>query len=281
MKNKSTNPKNGLWTASYGEIGATLKALQDNGVTLEHLARLRSDTKYARRIAEYIIHDYMNDLIRHNLASAIMGNNFFGIEDWTALLFGTDASKKKFHSVPAFPWNEAILTSICPLCGKVVKNCHFAFLGLDCINGQPLTILKLQELHPATGQPKFSSYAPSQHHEKKFVAETTMNFGWHLLHIEAVPGSENKTFEEQKEMLPKEYEVPLLIAEITKDLLFFKKTGIYANPSGYTRCADINPHGDRVLTMYFDADGLDFVDIFNDLARRNNIYVAASRKPGV
>src|SRR3989338_3116439 len=75
MKKKSTNQNSGLWTASYGEIGATLKALQDHGVTLKHLARLRAEPEYAKRVAKYIVRDDINGSISHEFARAIMGNN--------------------------------------------------------------------------------------------------------------------------------------------------------------------------------------------------------------
>jgi hypothetical protein len=50
---KSTT-QSGLWNITFGELGATLKALQDHGVTLEHLARLRAEPDYAKRVAEFM-----------------------------------------------------------------------------------------------------------------------------------------------------------------------------------------------------------------------------------
>ena len=283
MKKKSTNRKNGLWTASYEEIGATLKALQDHGVTLEHLARLRAEPEYAKRVAEHIIRGGVEDSMRNKLARVRMGQNFFGIEDWI-IFYGINFSQEQLCLVPEFPWEDDILMSGCPLCDDMIKNCHFAFLGLDRINSDPLTILKLQDLHPATGQPRFASYYydnESHYSNKKFVTETTMSSRWYLLHINILYGSGNRTFEEQEAILPAEYEVPLLIVEIAKDLFVLQKTGIYANLSKYRRCADIYS-GCRVIARYFDANnGLDFVDILPDFGRRNYIYIAASRKPGV
>lgn len=49
MKNNS-----GLWNATFGEIGATLKVLQDQGLTLEDLALLRSNKDLAKKVAEII-----------------------------------------------------------------------------------------------------------------------------------------------------------------------------------------------------------------------------------
>lgn len=44
--------KSGLWNAGFGEIGATLKSLEDAGVTIDHLAMIRSDEELAKKIAD-------------------------------------------------------------------------------------------------------------------------------------------------------------------------------------------------------------------------------------
>ncbi len=274
MKNTT---QDGLWTATFGEVGATLKSLQDHGVTLEHLARLRAEPEYAKRVAEYILRGGVDGSVHHKLARALMGKNFFGIEDW-ATLYGANFSQKQLRQVAEFPWGEDVLASTCPLCGKTVKDCHFAFLGLDRLNGKPLNILKLQELHPNTAQPRFYRYTPDAWYSKeKFATETTCDLRWYLLHTSIVPKSEDKTFDEQRAMLPAEYEVPSAIAEVSKDLLVFKKTGVYANPSRYGRCTDVDSDGSRVCVGYFDAGGLRVNDYWDD-RRDDYIGVSASRK---
>lgn len=274
---KGTIRPDGLWTATFGEVGATLKALQDHGVTPEHLARLRAEPEYAKRVAEYILRGGVDGL-HHKLARALMGQNFFGIEDWTTL-YGANFSQKQLRQAAKFPWGEDVLNSTCPLCGKTVKDCHFAFLGFDRLNGKPLTILKLQELHPNTAQPRFYRYTPDSWYSwEKFATDTTMSLRWYLLHTNIVPESENKTFDEQKAMLPVEYEVPSAVTEVAKDLLVFKKTGAYANPSRYGRCTDVASDGGRVVVGVFDADGLPVSDYWDD-ERGSRLGVAASRKP--
>jgi len=42
--------KSGLWNAGFGEIGATLKSLEDAGATVDHLALLRSDAELAKQM---------------------------------------------------------------------------------------------------------------------------------------------------------------------------------------------------------------------------------------
>lgn len=278
---KKTTQEN-LWaTTLFGKIGATLKSLQSHGVTLEHLARLRAEPKYAKRVAEYILRDGVDDSVHHKFARAraLIGKNFFGfgIEDW-ATLYGANFSQKQLRQVAEFPWGEDVLASTCPLCGKTVKDCHSAFLGLDRLNGEPLTILKFQEPHPSTAQPRFYCYTPDAwYFKEKFATETTCDPRWYLLHTSIVPKSENKLFDEQKAMLPAEYEVPSAIAEVSKDLLVFKSTGVYANPSRYGRCMDVGSDGSRVRVGCFDADGLN-VSYCRDDDRYDIIGVSASRK---
>jgi hypothetical protein len=273
---KSTT-QSGLWKVEFGELGATLKGLQDYGVTPDHLARLRAEPDYAKRVAEFMLRGGLDASIHQKLARAVMGKNFFGVEDWSAF-YGVNFSQKQLRQVAEFPRGEDILNSTCPLCGKVVKDCHFAFVGLDRINGKPLTILKLQELHPATGQPKFYSYAPSAwYSEQKFAKETTMDFRWYLLHQNIVPKSEDKTYDDQKAMLTADYEVPSAVTESTKDLLVFRKTGNFVNHSWYARCECVPSGGDRVDVGHFDENGLAVDGYWGD-DRRYLIGLAASRK---
>lgn len=277
---KSTT-QSGLWTASFGEVGATLKSLQDNGVSLDHLARLRSDPDYARRVAEYMLRGGIDGSVHHKLARAVMGQNFFGVEEW-ATLHNVNFSKKQLREVSEFPWGEDILNSTCPLCGKVVKDCHFAFLGLTSINGSPLTVAKWLELHPATSQPKFYFNQSPWHIGQPHTDVATMVLRYYLLHTEIVPNSTGKTPEEQAAMLPPEYEIPTTIAETTKDILVFRKTGVRPNGSKWAACTERtvktnSARAGRVSCVgSFGEDGL-FVYDWNGL-RYCFVGVGASRK---
>lgn len=211
-------------------------------------------------------------------ARALMVKNFFGIWE-CANLYQTGFSSEQLRQLAEFPWDEDVLNSTCPLCGKRVLDCHFAFLGLDRVNGKPLTILKLQELFTITAEPRFYNYTlDARHPKEKFAAETTMSLRWYLLHTNIVPESEDKTYDEQKAMLPAEYEAPSAITEVAKDLLVFKKTGVYANPSQYGRCADAASGSfHHVRVGNFVPGGLG-VGWCWDGVRESYIGIAASRK---
>src|SRR3989344_6046621 len=83
-----------------------------------------------------------------------------------------------------------------------------------------------------------------------------MNFRWYLLHQSIVPKSDDKTFGDQKVMLTADYEVPTAVTEATKDLLVFRKTGNFVNPSRYARCEDVASDGHRVDVGHFNESGL-------------------------
>jgi len=272
---KSTKLFGGLWTASFGEIGASLKALQDRGVTGEHLARLRSEPDYAKRVAEFMLRGGIEGSVHQKLARAILGKNFFGVEEWSAF-YGLNFSNKQLRKISEFPWGEDILNSTCPLCGKVVKECHFAHLGLEKFKGVPLTIMKLYELHPRTGQPTFRADNPWYKNEE-FAAKTTLQFRWYLTHLEIVPNSTDKTFQQQTQMLTADYEVPSAIEETLKSFLYYRKNGIFLNPTKWARCKDVDSHGLRVRLGRFDSDGVHVYNWYSG-EPRSGLGLASSRK---
>jgi len=277
MTKKSTS-RDGLWTIGFGKIGATLKTLQDHGVTVEHLARLRAEPDYAKRVAEFMLQGGLVGSVHQKLARAILGKNFFGVEEWSSL-YGVNFSNKQLREAAKFPWSEDVLNAPCPFHkGKNIKETHFAFLGLNGFRGKPLTILKWQELHPDSGQPKFCSYTSDNWYAKeKFGNEPTCGFRWYLMPLEILPDSTDKTYQEQVAMLPADYEVPHAIEEITKDILYYRKNGICLFPIRYGRCQDVTSDGRRVRVGGFASYGLGVFCCW-DGGRSDDIGVAASRK---
>jgi hypothetical protein len=216
--------------------------------------------------------------VHQKFARAILGKNFFGVEEW-ATLYGVNFTNKQLREIAEFPWNEDVLNAPCPFYkGKSIKETHFAFLGLDSFKGKPLTVIKWQELHSKSGQPRFYSYAPDCWYAKeKFAINSTCRFRWYLMPLEIIPDSTEKTYQEQVAMLSTEYEVPLAIEEITKLILYYRKNGIYLNPTNYGRCQDVSSGGFRVRVGLFDSVGLD-VDYWWGDDRNYFVGLAASRK---
>jgi hypothetical protein len=260
----------------YSEITASLEVLDFHRVTSQHLARLRSDKDYARRVAEFMLRGGIDGSIHHKLARATMGQNFFGVEEW-ATLYGANFSKKQLREVNEFPWGEDVLNSPCPFNkGKLVKDTHFAFLGLEKLNADPLTILKWQLLHPASGQPRFASYVPDSWYSQQALAAKTARLRWYLLLASIVPNSTNTAWSDQLAMLTDGYEVPTAVEEVSKDILAYRKTGVYLNPSVYARVNDATSGGSRVNVGHFDGGRLS-IDLWG-VSGYYDLGLAASRK---
>jgi hypothetical protein len=216
--------------------------------------------------------DFVIDKLRE-LSLELPNLDCFAVADWNAN-YRIALTSEQIAAVGNFPWSDATLNSPCPFNpGKMIRETHFAFVGVDSI-----TMMELQRLNPQATEPRFYSYAPDAWYAKQnFATKTKLGLRWYLLLKDIVPGSENKTFEEQQVMLPKEYEVPSAVAETAKDLLIYKKTGKYVNPQRYARTSDLDSDGSRVSVGGCDAGGVYVGNYWGDY-RYDRVGVGACRK---
>ncbi len=284
----STSQKtSGLWgTMTKGEFEESVAALEravvNAGGNPKQLFDLfRTDNSFTNRIAQAMLRRGFDGSTESKLARLILGRNIFTEADWMSY-YDANFTKKQLREAGKFPWGEDILNSTCPLCGKVVKDCHFAFLGIAAINGVPLTVAKWLELHPATGQPKFYFNGNPWHTGQPHTDVATLEHRWYLLHKEIVPNSTDKTPEEQVAMLPPEYEVPCTIAEVSKDILVLRKTDVRPNGSRWAVCTESTVKTNSVnagllsCVGLFDSDGLNVY--YWNRYRYCLVGVGASRK---
>jgi len=225
---------------------------------------------------------FFHDSIESRLAQVILGRNIFTDADWMNY-YNVKLTKSQIFEARKFPWNEDILNSPCPFnLGKKVKDTHFAFLGISNINSQPLTVAKWLELHPATGQPKFYFNTNPWHMGQPHTDVATMQLRWYLMLKGIVPNSTKKTPEEQALMLPKNYEIPTTIEEVSKNIIFFRKTGERLNELKWAACERIVMKIGKIsagcisCVGHFDKDGLGI--IYCDGNHSDHIGIGASRK---
>ena len=283
----STRQTSGLWTMTKGEFEESITTLEravvkQGGSPRDLFDLLRTDNEYAGRIAEAMMRKDLVGSIESRLARVVLGCNIFTAEDWMSY-YDAKFTKKQLREAGKFPWGEDVLNSPCPFNkGKLVKDTHFAFLGISGLNGQPLTVAKWLELHPATGQPKFYFNTDPWHTGQPHTDVATMQLRWYLLLKNIVPGSTDKTPEEQVAMLPPKYEVPTTIVETSKDILVFKKTGERPNRSRWAACTERTVKTDKV-----SAGNVSCVGVFDGFglsvshwvaARYCNVGLGASRK---
>lgn len=276
------SPKDGtVWTVPVGKHNTAMSKLYNNlgnqGASI--IIQLDEDDRFNKKVSDFMLRRGVEPSVDQRIARAIMGKNYFGPEDWIAS-FNARFTKKQLREVSHFPWNEEILMSTCPLCGKIVRDCHFAHVGLETIQDGPLSIVKFRGFYPETSQPKFYAYGNAWYNDQNFATATTLQLGWYLTHLEIVPKSENKTTQDQMAMLPPEYEMPSAIEETMKSVHYYRKTGKYVNSNRYARCKDVTSDGDRVNAGVFDANGF-HLSYFADDICDDDIGVGASRKKEV
>lgn len=217
------------------------KELADYSITAEDLAQHRFGHDWAKRVAQLL--KSLKRPIHQKIARAIFGKNFFGTEEWSSL-YGVSFTEEQLLKADEFPWPEHILNAPCPFYkGKKVKETHFAFLGLDSINDKPRTIQEWSILYPKLFFP-YTSNGKKKYKGQKFFNNTTCEFRWYLMLLKIVPDSVDKVYQEQVAMLGSNYEVPLVIEEISKNILFHKKSNAYLVPKKEVRCRDMVQHSE-------------------------------------
>jgi len=256
----------------------------------------RTDPEYTAGLAKYLV-----TLAKHNAgpvipapakkvitaaeAWQIMGRNMFDVADWMSY-YNVKFTKRQLREAAKFPWSEDVLNGPCPYNpGKLVKDTHFAFLGITKINGVVFSVWEWLKLHPGIGdnQPRFYFAENHPGHEgQPHTDVATMEFRWYLLLKEIVPGSTSKFPEAQVAMLTSAYEVPSTIAEVFKEILVFRKTKVQLNRTVWSACKDWTVKTDKVSAGLvscvgsFNDDGLN-VSLW-DGNRDLIVGVGASRK---
>ncbi len=209
----------------YSEIAATVEALDDAGLTRHDLKRIRK--WYGLRMSlRDVVRSYKQPGPLHlRDAEEILGENFLGPLQYIEYF---DVRLDAIKDVPDFPWGEDVLLSPCPFWpGRLVKDTHFAFLGLDSIGPREeyrLTLGKWIELIETAPGPSplnslsfdFSAFPPDPSPlEWPDVCESR----WFLATTASVPRSESLDYFKQLDMLPVGYEIPTAMQEITKLIL--------------------------------------------------------------
>ncbi len=251
-----------------------LEALGDD--TAFTVSRLKSDPAFRNQAADALVDKvYRSGPMPPRVARRIMGEGrFWGLEEWRSA-FGPEAAAT---DVPDFPWGVDVLTGPCPFDPKkLLRETHFAFLGLDRLHDEPLTILKWQELHPASGPIRFDLYGPDAWFASYPLAtSTTCTVRWYLMPVDTVLAY--RRYEEQERALPEEYEITAAVAEVTKDILCARLTGSRPNTKKFSRCREHTGGSYVAVGKFGGKAGLRLESLRNDSSA--DVGAAASRVNG-
>ncbi|MBS0649281.1 MAG: hypothetical protein JSS10_08680 [Verrucomicrobia bacterium] len=171
-----------------------------------------------------------------------------------AIAFGKELWAKYLGDIgkePPLPSDiQQILQSPCPFFpGKKVEETHLLTLIPKTVNGKPLSLNSLEELvkHPKQGEAtNYSHYWDKI--KEQYGSQPLPRSYWVLMTRDVIPGSRNKNYEAQKQLLKSycqkahvPYEVPHLLETVVSIFMEYLKTGqrLYSNnPWTYTRCQE-------------------------------------------
>lgn len=201
---------------------------------VQKFLRLIEEGRISKRDMECVLRKYSQSLLpsKTEVAKEILGPNFFSYMDWMALLHIQSSLGRQ----PKFPWDRNILESPCPFNpGKLIKDTHVVFPGLECFNNELLTINKLAELANTSAplffrqNKKLDIYIGNGKLKDDFHIKmmTLSSRRWYLVLKEAVPESMGK--DPDGYILPPDYESSSTIAEFAKNILIFLRTGTCPN----------------------------------------------------
>lgn len=174
-------------------------------------------------------------------ARQIMGDNFLGIGA-ARRHFAVDYRPEQRDQLRTIPFSEEVLAHR--------RKTHLL------VAGYPLSIHHLRaEL------PKLLHDAERPWYAGQPFADEQVSLRWYLIRCGIVPGSADKTWQEQREMLARE-EVPRACESVYATLLYFLASGIRLWDRGeFARCRDtIQRYGNLanagVMVGTFEKDGL-------------------------
>ena len=222
------------------------------------------------------------ECIKRTGSGTIRDAQRFGKTQW-ATYFG-DVGKE-----PALPENiDEILNSPCPFSGDEsikVKDTHMLVLVPATVNREALTLNKLQDL---IQNPQNEGHATNYDY---YGDSTKSEYGntpvershWVLMTRDVVPGSRNKTYQEQQDLV-NQYEgyglpgaleaaVCILMEHVSSGSKLFGE-----RPLTYTRCTETVGGRYPVVVGGFGPDGLDVNDYYSDDFVFDDYGVAALRK---
>lgn len=211
----------------------------------------------AKKVVAYIQRGGYEATTSQKLAREIMGKNYLGIEE-ASQHFGVKFGKElaRFDEIP-FP--EFVL--------EECKDTHILFAGF------PLTIL---DVRSKVSQDLFWRHGCAWYNNQVFAKKEKVELRWHLTQKDIVPGSTNKTYQDQLAMFSEDEEIPRTCEVIYMTILYFLATRNRLFKSIWVRCQDKTDSGRRGHVGDFDRGGLVVSDWYDDAW--SFIGVVASRK---
>lgn len=245
---------------SRGQGNEFLNKLEAAGLN-DELAQKVIDSKgndLAAKVVRRILNGGFEPSTSHKQARAIMGKNFFGVEE-AIKHFGVNPSKQQLAYLAEVPFTEEVL--------KSCKDTHVLVAVF------PMSIL---DIRGKVERKLFYSHDDAWYNKQGF-AKDKGEVGWQLVRKVPIADSTNKTWNEQQALLSKDEETPKGQVVVYTIIGHFLATGERLFENIYVRCSDLDSDGDRVDVGSFDAEGLHFSSYWRG-GRDGYVGLTAARK---
>ncbi len=196
------------------------------------------------------------------LRKLLSPQNFFGPLDWLEHHPGLRLSAK--IAEPDWIDLEKKLSQRCRLSqGSTVGERYFFFFVPEII-GAPLNLERWQKLYPRPKEKNettihFRSYLDGQYRcwycRSTFVSKGQVS-RWHLAYPYPVTGSHGRSYDDQRQYLPFEHEVPAALDAVAMHLLYSTKNKHRLNEYFLGRTSDFGDPFQRLTVGRFGPNGL-------------------------
>lgn len=206
----------------------------------DELAQKVIDSKgndLATKVVRLILNGGFEPSTSHKNARAIMGKNFFGVEE-AIKHFGVNPSKQQLAYLAEVPFTEEVL--------KSVKDTHVLVAVF------PMSIL---DIRGKVERKLFYSHDDAWYNKQAF-AKDKGEVGWQLVRKVPIADSTNKTWNEQQALLSQDEETPKAQVMVYTIIGHFLASGERLFENIYVRCSDLDSGGIRVDVGRFAARGL-------------------------
>ncbi|HEY4486734.1 MAG TPA: hypothetical protein VJB70_03300 [Candidatus Paceibacterota bacterium] len=216
------------------------------------------DNDLAAKVVRLILNGGFEPSTSHKQARAIMGKNFFGVEE-AIKHFGVNPSKQQLAYLAEVSFTEEQLSSC--------KDTHVLVAVF------PMSIL---DIRGKVERKLFYSHDDAWYNKQAF-AKDKGEVGWQLVRKVPIADSTNKTWDEQQALLSKDEETPKAQVVVYTIIGHFLACGERLFENIYVRCSDLGSGGGRVGVGNLDAWGLRVNHWGND-SRHGGIGLSAARK---
>jgi len=207
--------------------------------------------------------EYAEKCTSQKAAKAIMGKNFFGIQEATKH-FGVKWTKDQLQALVTVPFGADVL--------KASKDTHVL------VAGYPLSVLDVREKAEKGLFHSFKGTRYDNWYDHKGFAYTPIKVGWYLVRKTPVNGSTHKDWTDQRALLTAEETVPKTCLMVYTIIGHFLATDVRLFKSVNVCCSDSDFDGGRITVGEFGSGGLKIGGRWGH-EPAPNIGIAAFRNP--